>query len=717
MIGLVVQKELAPGDVERALVDAAEGWRQRLAAQLIREKPSISPSDVELAVRRTIGRMLFSRLCEQRGAEPHGLLRLVSGNDIVEPILDQFSETERFAASFLPADILGQVYERLMAAASLALAPSRRPARAGGVSRKSMGVYYTPRVVVDYVVQGAVGRLLESATPSEACHLRILDPACGSGFFLLGAYQHLLDWHLAWYLGDGAEKHGRGPSPALGRDRSGAWALTTGKRRDILQNSIFGVDVDGQAVEVTKLSLVLKLLEETLDDTGNSDPNSFASAGVCELARNIQCGDSLVDEGGDPTAQPRRSKRDGVRPFQWTRQFASVFAGGGFDAVIGNPPYISYGGRQSVPISAERAAYFEKHYESAGWATTHSFFMERAAKLLSKRLVSFIVPDQVGHLDGYRSLREILLRHGGLLEVKYWGEKVFAGVTTPALTFVWDREGARDATRIRAADNSEQMGAVRGGAAWTVNSSSALLEKLAARAMSIRPWLADCGIRTTNAHKQVVPLARAESRCLTALEGKQIGRYWCTAPEIGVRLDAGDVFKSKDEKYQRARFLIRQTAAYPIVGPRDHTTHFRNSLHALYEPDDGLDVRYLVGVLNSKVLRFAYVKTIREARQKAFPQVKLAPLGQLPVRRLDLGRAADKAAHDRVVDMVEVLLGAHRELRERDDATSRASLRRKAAEVDASLDAEVFRLYDLERGEIAEIEATMASIPVPPPAP
>jgi len=324
------------------------------------------------------------------------------------------------------------------------------------------------------------------------------------------------------------------------------------------------------------------------------------------------------------------------------------------------------------------------------------------------------VPDQVGHLDGYRSLRGVLLRRGRLTEVRYWGEDVFQGVTTPSMTFILDLQAKPATTWVRNADGSEQAGTIEGEAAWSFSSSSVLLDKLRSRAMSIRGWLADCGMRTTDAKRQVLPLKKAKGRFIPVLEGKQIGRYWCAPPEVGVRLDAGAVFKSRDEKYSRARFLIRQTAAYPIVGPREHAAYFRNSLHALYAPEGGLDVRYLVGVLNSKLLRFAYVKLIREASQRTFPQVKLAPLGQLPIRAIDFADALDKAIHDSIVERVQTLLDLQRELM---NATPDRNelLRGRAATLDGSIDAEVYRLYRLEESEIAEVEHVVGKLPFPPP--
>ena len=170
------------------------------------------------------------------------------------------------------------------------------------------------------------------------------------------------------------------------------------------------------------------------------------------------------------------------------------------------------------------------------------------------------------------------------------------------------------------------------------------------------------------------------------------------------------MFRAKDAKYERAKFVIRQTAPYPIVGPREHALHFRNSLHALYEPSVGPDVRFVVALLNSKLLRFAYVTTVREAQQRVFPQVKLGPLGRLPIRNVDLSDATEKARHDRIVNLVEALLALQREQRAellRSDPRRREPYRRdraaRRAQIDAldeQIDAEVFALYELTAPDI-----------------
>jgi hypothetical protein len=537
------------------------------------------------------------------------------------------------------------------------------------------------------VVERTVGALLEGLAPDDVADLRILDPACGAGTFLLGAFERLIEWHRAWYMGRG---DGGG---ALFRDARGSWQLTARRRVEILVRHLYGVDLDERAVDVTRLSLALRALEGERDEPGGAGSGSEALA---PLALHVRPGDSLV-----------------ATEFDYRGSFPEAFARGGFDVVLGNPPYVSYGGRQAVDLPAAVRRYFARAYECGGWATAHSLFMERSAKELSRRLVSFIVPDQVGHLAGYRSLRELLVREGRLAEVRYWGENVFKGVVTPSLTFVLDRSARGGETRILDAGGAEHPVRIEGGRPWTASGAQSLLDKLRKGSTSIRRYLADCGVRTTDAKRQVVGLADVRGKCMPVLEGRQIGRYSCAPPEVAVRLDAGPkVFVSRDEKYKKAEFLIRQTAAYPVVGPREHATYFRNSLHALYPPDNGWDVRYVVGLLNSKLLRFAYVASVREAHQRAFPQVKLGPLGELPIRDLRLDVQEERAQHDRMVDLVAGMLGLKHELT--GARGSRVELEARIAELDRRIDAEVFRLYDLTEDEITSVETTVGALAPPP---
>ena len=163
-----------------------------------------------------------------------------------------------------------------------------------------------------------------------------LDPDDLSG---IGAFQFLLDWHRDWYVADGPAKHKK----ELYEGPGGLWQLTSATRKSILRSSIFGVDIDAQAVEVTKLSLLLKVLEGESAETLSSNLKLFKERALPDLGDNIKCGNSLIGPDFYDLPQAAGLSEEEllrVNPFDWSAEFKTIMQGGGFDAVIGNPPYI-----------------------------------------------------------------------------------------------------------------------------------------------------------------------------------------------------------------------------------------------------------------------------------------------------------------------------------------------------------------------------------------
>lgn len=159
------------------------------------------------------------------------------------------------------------------------------------------------------------------------------------------------------------------------------------------------------------------------------------------------------------------------------------------------------------------------------------------------------------------------------------------------------------------------------------------------------------------------------------------------------------------ERYEAAPFLIRQTAARPIVGPRRGATYFRNSLLALYPPIDGRAIEYLVGILNSTLMRYVYNIQVQEAGQRAFPQVKIAALRRLPIRRLALPDPHDRAQHGAIAGAVRRLIALHERAASADRTNEAVGSASEIRALTAQIDRLVYRLYDLRAEEIALIEA------------
>jgi len=293
-----------------------------------------------------------------------------------------------------------------------------RRGRGIGDARRAAGVYYTPGYVVDYVVRQAIGPLLAGHCPLSASPLKILDPACGAGAFLTGTYRFLLEWHRSFYASDG-EKHVRGHPPRLCRGPDGQWLLTTAERKRILLGSIFGVDLDPQAVESAKQALVLTMVQEQEEQergresfsAGSSPTGERFSAEkdsrpldpeqiLRELTLNIRCGDSLLDPEAIPDPSRRsRVKGSGVffgRRFTDTstilcrKRLPTPSSSRGFDAVVGNPPYRRERGSKSLLRVLAGTAFGDK-YRAARMDLWH-YFLHRGLELLRPGgVLSFIV--------------------------------------------------------------------------------------------------------------------------------------------------------------------------------------------------------------------------------------------------------------------------------------------------------------------------------------
>ena len=194
--------------------------------------------------------------------------------------------------------------------------------------RKAGGVYYTPNYVVNYIVENTIGNLCQNKTPVQVAEIKIVDPACGSGSFLLGAYQYLLNWHKDYYYQNPKKSN---PLTADGN-------LTTTEKKKILLNNIYGVDIDTNAVEVTKLSLLLKCMEGETQASIAQQINMFNDRVLPTLDNNIKSGNSLIDTDYYDNQLDFGEERK-IKPFNWQEEFNKILPRG-FDAVIGNPPYI-----------------------------------------------------------------------------------------------------------------------------------------------------------------------------------------------------------------------------------------------------------------------------------------------------------------------------------------------------------------------------------------
>ena len=407
--------------VDKAFLEDMTAWREELAKDIYKRNPPSPPFDkgglggfeinlLNEVVQKLLDRIIFIRIAEDRKIrdanelkdivelwrhegkrksilnhlrdlfyevnddlngdifKPHACESIdVDSNLLADIIENLYFPKCRYRFDVIGVELLGSIYECYLGS-TIRVTPQRIKVEEKPEVRKAGGVYYTPKYIVEYIVKNTVGKLIEGKTPKQIEKIKILDPACGSGSFLLGAYQYMLDYHLKYY-----REH---PKEALTLHLFPYWnpsseelSLPLHQKAKILRNNIFGVDIDPQAVEITMMSLYLKALE------GERGLLPRKQHLLPPLTNNIKCGNSLIgyDFFDTPLTLPLSHKgrgnssispplmggdegegdlRSRINPFDWNSKTAgfgeimnpshSPLEKGGVDCVIGNPPYGAY---------------------------------------------------------------------------------------------------------------------------------------------------------------------------------------------------------------------------------------------------------------------------------------------------------------------------------------------------------------------------------------
>ena len=448
-------------------------WRQALASDLAKNNTQLDVWHLNDATQLTLDRLVFIRVCEDRGLEAADVLRpLLNVDDpyaafvkaigplrasynggLLDPhFADQltvrpnvfkrivrglYTPWSPYRFDALGVEILGSIYERALG--SMVTIGDDRSVKVElkPEVRKAGGVYYTPQWVVDEIVRLTIDPLIAGKRPAQLQNFRVLDPACGSGSFLLGAYTRLLRHFEEYY-----SAHPTVDRKLHFEDAQGVRRLTTAAKAQLLRNSIFGVDVDPAAVEVTTMSLYLKSLESDAPEYVRRQMQ-LTGAILPALNENIRCGNSLVST--DYYQQTNLGQLDAfeehrLRPFKWDSNqegFGKVLADGGFDVLIGNPPYFNvdatYGAKHPV------AAYLKTAYSTIWQDKTdiYYFFLTRGAALAQQRL-GFIVSRSFLEADKARRTRGHLCQNARLSHLADMdGFRVFpeAGIATTIAVF------------------------------------------------------------------------------------------------------------------------------------------------------------------------------------------------------------------------------------------------------------------------------------------
>jgi adenine-specific DNA-methyltransferase len=321
---------------------------------------------------------------------------------VCSDMVDPFSEN-KFYFNYIPIHILGSVYERFLGSIVRAT-PKKISIEQKPEVLKATGVFYTPKYIVDHIVNETVGKVIKGLKPSLIAEKSFADIACGSGSFLIGVYDCIHNYLVEYYNKRKAEAVKDGCL----LNTNGFYRLSLKQKRSILINNIYGNDIDSQAVEVTQLSLFLKMLEEETQETIIQKGNLLDVAILPNLNRNIFHGNSLI---GKEIYEQKDLFSEGdfkyLYPFEYWDNLQKQKMRGGFDAIVGNPPYVKeYTSRET--FENVKLGKLNKYYQ--GKMDLWYFFVCYGIDLLKKDgQLGYIVPNNWVSNSGASILRNKIL--------------------------------------------------------------------------------------------------------------------------------------------------------------------------------------------------------------------------------------------------------------------------------------------------------------------
>jgi adenine-specific DNA-methyltransferase len=768
--------------IDEGILDLVDAFREILAKNIVKNNEDIDVPTLNKAVIKIIDRLFFLRIAEDKEVEPYKTLFNITNQPYIYDNLKKiFKEADKrynselfkyfkdidglviddkilkeiivnlytpeciYEFSQIPVSILGSMYEQF-------LGKTIRITDGGHVKieekpevKKAGGVYYTPEYIVNYIVKNTVGEKIKDLTPKEIEKIKILDPACGSGSFLIGAYQHLIDYHIDYYT---QEKHlQKSKKDKLIRETKDGYILSIQEKQRILTNNIFGVDIDQQAVEVAKFSLLLKLMESESKEIetrilssgeigyqGDFQEHGLGYANTIKilpnLSDNIKCGNSLIGTDYYNTVNMELFEKDDynkINAFDWDKEFPEIFKSGGFDCVIGNPPYVNIR-NMSQYLTNEEMAYFLNKFKSAYKCyDMYVLFIEKSLNLLNnKGLFGYIIPNKIAIMEYSEKIRELLLKTVSITEIvdisnlNVFGKNVSV---YPYLLF-FDRknsiknkisykyifnvsdlskQSSKEIEQVLFLGNNKFIFTFDNEKNFNNNNAFSFLKDVCDVQGGITGFMAtkmkDCLIDNSKVGLDFVVTGNIDRYSISLGKVRYIKSFYNMPKMIRKNIIT-------DGKWDLF------TAKKIIIGG------MTKCIEAHYD-DTGLAVGvgvyscinlkinhlFLLAILNSKFITY-YFRQIFQAKHLAggYLAINVSQLEQIPIPKIDLTNKKQKDQHYKIIELVEQMLEIQKQLHSAKTESDKQFYQKKADIIDKQIDTLVYELYGLTSEEIKIIE-------------
>ena len=724
-----IGKRTPSKEVADLLLEQMGIWRQKLSSDLSKRYGAKYPDyDIDEAVQRLLNRLIFMRHCEDRGIEEESLMaylhqyehtgkglwakvhRLFSDYDgwydsslfRAPALIDQMELDDKLVAdvikslyytpdgnrrynfALIPADILGNMYEQYLSR-RLRKTPERAKVKEDPDIRKGHGICYTPTYIVEYIVKNTLGEMLKGMKPADAAKIRVLDPACGSGSFLLKVFDTLEQYNQKI-----SSDHAQSQLDATATNGR----LTLQGR--ILRDNIFAVDLDPKAVEFAQLNLMLKAAE--------------TRAKLPMLDANIQNGNSLIDDA---------SVAGEKYAFDWNTRFKEVMNSDGFDVVVGNPPYVQLSMDPELPPNV-KSFLIETYKSSMGRLNTYGFFIKKGIDLLKENgKLGFIVPNTFLTQDYYEELRAMILDSCSIESIVNFSNLPFKDAVVENVVIVLTKTSSkskRENNIIKIFDVNEQLTFVKTSSfsqadysknrkqVFTIFSdatSSKLKAKIDNGSHQLSEYLdINQAIALMHDRAKYLSSVQKDSTHKPVIDGRHIGRYSLAWDGQYLKYDVNAIHSCKREDI----FLSKEKLFFRRVGARLIATYDSNQFYALNTlivmnarpPNKNL--KFLLGLFNSKLMTY-YYRTFLKSSKTVFSEIQTRQIRSLPVK-------IDSQHEKEISASVDKMLSLNKRLLEFGDKQSseRQRLEKEIEETDKKIDELVYDLYGLTQEERKIIE-------------
>jgi len=491
--------------------------------------------------------------------------------EVINGLYNPSNNFYKYDFSVIESDVLGKIYEQYLGYI-LNAKVNKTKLLESKPHRKDQGIYYTPSYIVDYIVKNTVGKYIKTHTPEEIKNVKILDPACGSGSFLIKAYKELENYWENVYRGK------KGIQETLKLE--GAEEFYT-RKVEILMKNIFGVDLDPKAVEIAQLNLLLQISEKKQK--------------LPLLKNNIKVGNSLIDD---------TSISDNA--FKWEEEFPEIMKNGGFDIIIGNPPY-------DVKLNETEKDYIKDQFVEDNTKNSASYFTFRSIELLRHNgIIGMIVPKQLTYITSWDGTRDLLLKNeiAQIIDVS----KAFSDVELEQVVIIVMKQNPDPNSKVFLGFSNENVFNTwqanrkwlsrRCLPLWITDDNTSIFEKIIRKSKPLS------SIAKVNwggpVAKYLIP--EKKDNTIPCIRGKDVHRYRFDINWFIPNDKIINTYYVKGEKIilQRivSRFgktIISNYRNARIVGTYTNDEYYADKTVTLIR-DSKIDLKYLTGILNSKLI-------------------------------------------------------------------------------------------------------------------